>query len=206
MIQSIIRLFKRGDKNNQSMDFIIVGLGNAGNDYAMTRHNVGWLLLDEILGDQVGWSHDKYAQAMVSKDTLLELLYVKPLTMMNNSGVSVRQLKDRYHLVNEQIIVVYDDIDLPLGKMKVSHNRGSGGHNGIRSIEQHLGASDYTRIRIGISQELENGQVIKPNVLGKFTTEELEKVRAIVPDFKKALHLIVVEGREAAMNVANVKK
>lgn len=188
----------------KTLDFLIVALGNPGPKYLETRHNAGWIVLDQFTRD-LDWNESKYAQAAYAKDALgkTEVEYIKPLTMMNNSGVSVRYAKDKHHILNENIIVLYDDIDLPLGKIKISHNRGSGGHNGIRSIEQHIGGADFTRIRIGISRELEGGKVHKPPVLGKFNDEEMKKLNLVSKKAKEAIRLLVVEGREAAMNAIN---
>jgi len=129
--------------------------------------------------------------------------YVKPHTMMNNSGISAQYALDKHNVSPNYMLVIYDDIDLPLGSMKMSFNRGSGGHNGIRSIEQHLGTPKFIRLRIGISKELEGGRVVKPNVLGNFEKEELELVESLIPKVKEAIKLIVTKGREKAMNIVN---
>ena len=184
--------------------FLIVGLGNPGEKYEKTRHNAGFIVLSKMLENE-DWVFNKngnveYFKSQVG-DELVE--YLKPQTFMNESGISVRYAKDKHEVSNDGIVVVYDDIDLPVGKLKISHDRGNGGHNGIRSIEQHLGTSNFTRIRIGISLELEDGKVIKPNVLGIFSKEDLETVKKLSSTVQDIIKTIVTEGREAAMNKFN---
>jgi PTH1 family peptidyl-tRNA hydrolase len=184
--------------------FLIVGLGNPGEKYAKTRHNAGFIVLDEILG-AASWEVDKNARAECYKETVggETVHYIKPQTFMNESGVSVRYVKDKHDILEENIVVLYDDIDLPIGKVRISHDRGNGGHNGIKSIEQHLGTTNFTRIRIGISHESEDGKIIKPNVLGVFSKDDFESIKKLAPKVKDSIEIIVKEGREKAMNKFN---
>jgi PTH1 family peptidyl-tRNA hydrolase len=199
--------------------FLIVGLGNPGEKYEKTRHNAGFIVLDEILG-AASWELDKNARAEYCKEIMslppLSLAdsspqageqemvtYLKPQTFMNESGVSVRYMKDKHDILEENIVVLYDDIDLPVGKLRISHDRGNGGHNGIKSIEQHLGTTNFTRIRIGISHEIEDGKIVKPNVLGVFSKDDFESIKKIAPKVKEIIAIIVKEGREKAMNKFN---
>lgn len=184
--------------------FLVIGLGNPGEKYEKTRHNAGFIVVDRILGD-IDWELNKNARAKYFKTTVGEEVveYIKPETFMNESGISARYVKDKHKLSNDNIIVLYDDIDLPIGKIRVSHDRGNGGHNGIRSLEQHLGGTDFMRIRIGISQDAGDGKVIKPNVLGKFTSEELTAIYTVTETVAKALETIIKQGKEATMNKVN---
>lgn len=184
--------------------FLVVGLGNPGEKYEKTRHNAGFIVLDEMFENE-DWGLGKNSKAEYTSESIGEELveYIKPQTFMNESGISVRYAKDKHEISDENIIVVYDDIDLPVGKIKISHDRGNGGHNGIRSIEQHLGTTNFTRIRIGISQELEGGKVIKPNVLGTFSKTDLDTIKKLAVITKDIIKTIVTEGREAAMNKFN---
>jgi len=184
--------------------FLIVGLGNPGEQYAKTRHNAGFIMIDTIL-ENADWDFNKNGNVEYFKTTIgdNEVEYLKPQTFMNDSGLAVRYVKDKHAVSNENIIIIYDDIDLPIGKIKISHDRGNGGHNGIRSLEQHLGGSDFTRIRIGISHDVGEGKVLKPNVLGKFTTAEMLTNSAVAEVVNKILETIVIEGRETAMNKFN---
>lgn len=188
------------------MNYLVVGLGNPGEKYKNTRHNVGWIVLDALVGD-TDWNHDAYAQAVVApyKDNFT---FVKPQTFMNLSGESVRYFLEKKGFTAEQCVVVYDDIDLPLGKMKISFDRGSGGHNGIKSIEQEIGTRQFIRIRIGISKivdtgELSNSELVKPNVLGNFEESELKQVADISKKIGLALYTLHTEGLEKAMTEFN---
>jgi len=178
----------------------IIGLGNPGEKYTYTRHNVAWLVLDQLFPD--GWNHHKYMNAHVRNSN--HGLYIKPETFMNNSGEVVHFLKKEMDIQPEHIVVMYDDLDLPFGVIKIAHNRGDGGHNGVKSIVQHLGSKECIRIRIGISKQLDDGRLAKPNVLGNFSHEEREiineKIAAQIERIIKSLH---DNGLEKTMNVYN---
>lgn len=182
------------------MNYLVVALGNPGNEYALTRHNAGWIVVDGAFPD-LTWGRDSYALAgTAQQDTIL---FAKPVTFMNESGQTVEYFINKKDILPENIIVVYDDIDLPLGKIKISFDRGSGGHNGIKSIEAHIGSREFIRIRIGISKVLESGELVKPNVLGKFEENELEALTSLAPKVKAAIETIVGKGKEDAMNQFN---
>lgn len=190
-----------------NMDYFVIALGNPGDKYKETRHNVGWIVLNRIY--DLDWEHDKYLHADYSRrlDAGKTIHYVLPQTFMNKSGESVAGLQKIFSdFDNKHLIVIYDDLDLPLGKVRVSFDRGSGGHNGIKSIEQHLNSKAFIRIRIGIAQEREEIGIIKPPVLGTFELDEqtviLQKVSPLV---RSILDTIVVEGYEKAMNIYNGK-
>lgn len=180
--------------------WLIVGLGNPGTEYIHTRHNAGWIIIDQAYTDLV-WEKDAYARALVAQHH--HDLFVKPETFMNLSGETVQYFVDKKDYLPERIVVIYDDIDLALGKFKISFDRGSGGHNGIKSIESHLGSREFIRIRIGISKILEDGTLVKPNVLGKFEPAELETLAQVAQRVKLALYTIATEGREKAMTEFN---
>ena len=189
-------------------NYLVVALGNPGEKYEQTRHNAGWILADLAFPD-LEFSRNSYANAGVAKTTISnqDVQIVKPATFMNESGVSVEYFLKKENILPEHIIVMYDDIDLPIGKMKISFDRGSGGHNGIKSIEAHLGSREFIRIRIGISKLLNppagGGELVKPNVLGNFEPSELEILKILAPKVKSALETIISEGKEAAMTKFN---
>lgn len=147
----------------------IVGLGNPGKKYEKTRHNVGFMVIDE-LAKRHDWKINKskfqglYTMELVA-DTKIILL--KPQTYMNLSGQSVRPLMDFYELSEQDILVVYDDLDLPTGKIRLRQKGGHGGHNGIRSMIDQLGTRNFNRLRIGIDRPAPNHTVID-HVLGRF--------------------------------------
>lgn len=182
------------------MKYLIVGLGNPGTEYEKTRHNAGWIIIDHAFPN-LEFGRDSYANAGTAQDG--DFLFVKPATFMNLSGETVQYFVDKKDYLPENIIVIYDDIDLALGKIKISFDRGSGGHNGIKSIEMSLGSREFIRIRIGISKILEDSTLVKPNVLGKFEAGELETLAEVAKRVKLALHTIITEGKEAAMTEFN---
>ena len=160
---------------------LIVGLGNPGADYAKTRHNAGFLLVEKLAANwKSGWTNEKKFQARVARAERggNKVLLAEPQTFMNLSGESVGALVQFYQLPLEKILVVVDDADLPLGEIRLRPAGGSGGHHGLESVAQHLGAKNYARLRIGIGRKNEARQ-ITGHVLGKFSAAEnalLEKV------------------------------
>jgi PTH1 family peptidyl-tRNA hydrolase len=182
------------------MNYLIVGLGNPGIEYEKTRHNAGWIVIDMAF-PQLEFGRDPYANAGTATEG--NLLFVKPATFMNLSGETVQYFVYKKEYLPENIIVIYDDIDLPLGKFKISFDRGSGGHNGIKSIETCLGSREFIRIRIGISKTLESGELVKPNVLGKFEPAELEQLGEVSKKVKTVIETILKEGKEKAMTKFN---
>jgi PTH1 family peptidyl-tRNA hydrolase len=160
---------------------LIVGLGNPGADYAKTRHNAGFLLVEKLAANwKSGWTNEKKFQARVARAERggNKVLLAEPQTFMNLSGESVGALVQFYQLPLEKILVVVDDADLPLGEIRLRPAGGSGGHHGLESVAQHLGAKNYARLRIGIGRKDEARQ-ITGHVLGKFSAAEnalLEKV------------------------------
>ena len=151
---------------------LIVGLGNPGKKYEKTRHNVGFLVLDEFQKEHgfPEFTLLKKHTSLISKDILneTEALLAKPQTFMNNSGKAVKS----FMATKPNLIVVHDDIDIPLGKMKVSENRGSAGHKGVDSIIQALGTKNFTRIRVGIQPAKGKPSNVETFVLKKFTSTE----------------------------------
>jgi PTH1 family peptidyl-tRNA hydrolase len=183
------------------MSYLIIALGNPGEKYKHTRHNAGWLVVNTIYPD-VAWQSDSYAFADITNISD-QLIIAKPMTFMNESGKTAEYFSSKKNIIPEHMIVVYDDIDLPLGKFKISFDRGSGGHNGIKSLESHLGSKSFIRIRIGISKLLEDGTFIKPNVLGNFESDEMNILEDVSKKIKYAIETILKEGKEIAMTEFN---
>ncbi len=192
--------------------YIIAGLGNIGETYQGTRHNVGRSMVSS-------WVHAHGASFVVSKKYRAEIwegrvededvLALLPETFMNESGGSVRKAVHEKKEA-EKLIVVYDDIDLPLGTIRIAFNRGSGGHNGIKSIVESIGTEEFVRIRVGISPSIE-GEVKKPKtaagvlrfVLGRFTKKEEEELVIVEGKVREALDMILAKGVTQAMNMCN---
>lgn len=151
---------------------MIVGLGNPGMKYERTRHNVGFMVVDELsYRYQLPWKKVKQngmvATGMIGSE---KVLLVKPLTFMNESGLCVGPLMDYYDIAVEDLIVIYDDLDLPVGKIRLRTKGSAGGHNGMKSIIQHLKTEEFNRIRVGVDRP-RNGEVIH-HVLGEFSKAE----------------------------------
>ncbi|MGB0925429.1 MAG: aminoacyl-tRNA hydrolase [Minisyncoccia bacterium] len=184
----------------------IIGLGNPGLKYKYTRHNVAWLVFDALgLSD---WKHDKYMNADFTGDAVADelSLYVKPQTFMNKSGEVIATMKKQDDFNHENVVIMYDDVDLLFGQVRVSYNRGDGGHNGVKSITQHIGTKKTIRIRIGVSRLLDDGRLIKPNVLSKFPDDELSEINnTIAPKIEKIIRSLVQHGVDKTMGGFNTK-
>ncbi|MCD6149468.1 aminoacyl-tRNA hydrolase [bacterium] len=178
---------------------LIIGLGNPGEEYKKTRHNAGFIIIDEL---RKKWNlpefkFNKKFNAEVSKKSCglwvmgCGLLLVKPQSFMNRSGEAVRKIMDYYKLTPKNIIVIHDDLDIEIGKYKISANSSSAGHKGVQSIIDNLGTQKFKRIRIGVEKAggRKNRGKISGNdfVLQDFEEEEIEKVRKMVGDIKKEI-------------------
>lgn len=170
---------------------LIVGLGNPGIKYKKTRHNIGWRIIEE-LARQIGvdqWKMEMRFNAFEAQKNIDQekVILLKPQTFMNNSGLSVKLIVDYYKLPIENILVIHDEIDLPLGEIKVQKGRGAAGHKGVESVIKHLGTNDFNRMRIGIKSDRQKIVETEKFVLEKFTPEEEKSIQGII---KKAAVLI----------------
>ena len=153
---------------------LIVGLGNPGKEYENTRHNIGFSLLD-VIAKEKGFTFDNekfnasYAQINVNGE---KVLLIKPLSYMNLSGIVVRKYMDYFKIDKNDLLVIQDDLDMVLGKVKFVYNSSSGGHNGIKNIEEHISTKEYVRLKIGISKNKDVDT--RDYVLGKFSKEDKE--------------------------------
>lgn len=156
---------------------LIVGLGNIGEKYQLTRHNIGFMVIDEITKN-LSTSNIQKSNFHSTLEKSAYDLYSKPTTYMNNSGMAVQAIKEYYKLEMEDIIVIHDDIDLPFGTVKFKIGGGHGGHNGLRSIDVHIG-KEYIRVRIGVGKPQDKADVAN-YVLNNFSKEELNKLPDII--------------------------
>ncbi|NPA55402.1 MAG: aminoacyl-tRNA hydrolase [Epsilonproteobacteria bacterium] len=163
---------------------LVVGLGNIGDKYANTRHNIGFMAIDEILKE--------LSCAPINKDSFFatiyktdDFLFAKPSTYMNLSGKAVEAIKKFYKIDNDDIIVIHDDLDLKLGALRFKKGGSSGGHNGLKSIDEHIG-NDYHRVRIGIGRPTNKEDVVS-FVLGKFESDQQEKLTQALINTKQAI-------------------
>ena len=188
-----------------SPEFMIVGLGNPGREYEYTRHNTGFLTLDRLCVEQ-NTEIKKLKYKSLMGDTVINghrCLLVKPQTFMNNSGEAVRDIANFYKIPPEKIIVIFDDISLPCGKLRVRRKGSDGGHNGIKSIIYHLNSDNFPRIKIGVGEKPHPDYNLADWVLSTFSKDEMELLMEAI---KKALSVLpdMLDGDiDRAMNKAN---
>ena len=185
---------------------LIVGLGNPEPKYDKTRHNIGFAAVDELAKVwQMPLKENKRFQGLFSEGVTpggQKVRLLKPLTYMNRSGQSVRAVTDWYKLKPQAVLVIYDDMDLPVGRLRMRLSGSAGGHNGMKSIIAHLGGQDFPRLRIGIGKSDGNKGTIR-HVLGKFAPEETQAIEEILYVSVKAIELSLKEGIEKSMNRYN---
>ncbi|KKS76904.1 MAG: Peptidyl-tRNA hydrolase [Parcubacteria group bacterium GW2011_GWB1_42_9] len=210
------------------MSYIIVGLGNPGEEYEATRHNAGRMVVEawakkyQAEEDLSDWKFDKLLNAQKSSGEVFpellsgkknkkgeKVLALLPETFMNNSGKALRD-KIKGPKMAEKLVVVHDDLDLPLGSMKIVFNRGSGGHKGLESIIKALKTQAFVRVRLGVCPTTPTGKLKKPVgeklidfIVGEFKPDELKVFKKVTKQAVEALDLIVGEGREKAMGEVN---
>jgi PTH1 family peptidyl-tRNA hydrolase len=182
---------------------VVVGLGNPGRNYEGTRHNVGYDVIDSLAaGPRCGRFQSRFqAQIAELTEDAEKVLLVKPETFMNLSGRSVRQVMDFYQLPLTELLVVCDDINLPLGKLRVRARGTHGGHNGLRNIQEHLGSTEYARLRIGVDAPQDDAV---DHVLGRFRPGERSVIEDAVQKAAQAVMVWVTRGTQACMNQYNV--
>src|SRR5690554_5790881 len=192
-------------KRNDNM-YIIVGLGNPGRKYIGTRHNIGFDAITRISDDfNISLNINKH-KAICGAGFIggEKVLLAQPQTYMNLSGESVRALADFYKVSPENIIVIYDDINLEVGQLRIRKSGSAGGHNGIKNIIQHLGTQDFPRIRIGVGQKPQEWDLVD-YVLSKFSDEENKVLRHALKNASDATKVLIDEDITAAMNIYNRK-
>ena len=198
-----------------SMSYIIVGLGNPGEEYIGTRHNTGRIVLDAVakevgIVDEFKFNKKLNAHVAETKIGKERVTLVEPDTFMNLSGKCVTQLVKSVKAA-ERLVVIYDDFALPLGRIKISFNRSSGGHNGVESIIKALKTEAFVRIRVGTAPEKANGDAKVPHgdekvlkfILSKFKDDELKVLKKVGKRVAEAVEVLIRESREKAMSVYN---
>jgi len=190
---------------------LIIGLGNPGRDYVNNRHNAGFKCIDLFAREHGISLTQRGARSKLGTGELAgtKIVLAKPQTFMNLSGEAVSALMRRYKLSPEDILVIHDDLDLPLGKIRIRERGSSGGHNGLKSIIARLGTQDFPRIRVGISPAEDSDGAVAPevdaveHVLSDFTDAEKTVMREVYPRVAAAIQCILEEGIAAAMNKYN---
>lgn len=184
-----------------AVDFIVVGLGNPGKEYEYTRHNVGYLVIDILCNRYGGKLKKETPNAM--GDTILigskKVLLAKPTTYMNDSGKGVGEIVRRYKTVPSQLIIVQDELDLEPGDVKIKDGGGLAGHNGLKSIKDHIQTEKFLRVRIGVGKPRNSGAGAS-HVLKAFSKKELEEFKISCEEAADAIELIVNTDLQNAMN------
>jgi PTH1 family peptidyl-tRNA hydrolase len=197
-----MRLFRRGERAS-TLDLLVAGLGNPGREYERTRHNAGWLVLDELARRHGGSWRSKFSGSLAEVrvgDARLALL--KPETYMNESGRSLGAAARFFKVEPEQVLVVHDDVDLDTGRLQARAGGGLAGHNGLRSLAQHLGAQDFLRLRIGVGRPGRGDRrSVADWVLSPFAPED--DADALVARSADAVETIVAEGLQEAQQRFN---
>lgn len=181
---------------------LIVGLGNPGKEYDKTRHNVGFMILDNYLQGEL-WSNKfnaKYCTRLINNE---KVIFVKPETYMNNSGLAVEQFVKYFNIDINNILIIQDDLDEEIGRYKLKTNSSSGGHNGIKSIISALNSKDFARLKIGIKNNQKKDVI--DFVLGKFSKDEMNVLNKNMSIFNEIIESFVINGIDKTMNVYNTK-
>jgi PTH1 family peptidyl-tRNA hydrolase len=186
--------------------FLVAGLGNPGNDYAGTRHNIGFLLVESLAAQwRLEWKVERKFHSRLARQEGVprKIILCQPQTFMNASGEAIGALARFYQLPVERMLIAVDDADLPLGQIRLRAEGSSGGHHGLESIEGQLGTRQYSRLRLGIGRRAEDGREIANYVLGRFTAGEREIVEATLARASRQVECWLTDGVQMAMNQFN---
>jgi len=187
------------------MKFLIAGLGNIGPEYELTRHNIGFLVLDRFAdNEKVQFKTERLADKAEIKFKGKTLHLIKPNTYMNLSGKAINYWLQELKIPKENLLVIVDEIALPFGSIRLKANGSAGGHNGLKNIEALLGGQDYPRVRVGIGSDYNKGQQVD-FVLSRFTDKEFEELPAIMDNVIKLIESFATIGIERTMNFFNKK-
>lgn len=187
------------------MNYLVVGLGNIGAEYARTRHNMGFMILDAwAQASNIVFSSDRYGSIAETSFKGRQITLLKPSTYMNLSGNAVRYWMTKLKIPMENLVVICDDLNLPFGTIRMRKNGSAGGHNGLKNIEELLNSANYTRIRIGIGNDFSRGGQVD-FVVGEMQPEEAEKVPAICDKVIKGVKDFTTIGADRTMNIINQK-
>ena len=188
---------------------VIVGLGNPGREYAATRHNVGWWLIDHLadVWHFDGWKKDSQSHVSSGSVGNVKVRLVKPQTYMNLSGAALKNYVHRpFWSAAKDLLIVVDEVQLPVGRMRIRAHGTAGGHNGLKSVEAALGSREYARLRIGVGPSEERKGIYKDLadfVLAPFARDEREDILALMPQLTSTVETWLKEGVEKAMNLHN---
>ena len=187
----------------ENKPFLVVGLGNPGGEYSHTRHNVGFMAIDKFVGKDAQWKNEKNAQTTRLDVNGNKVIFVKPQTFMNNSGLAVGALMAFYKIPLEKVIVVYDDTTLDVGKMRIRKKGSAGGHNGIKSIIAQLGSENFPRVKIGVGSKPHKDADLADWVLSGFSPAEQQALDFALDNAANAALCILEKGIYEAANRYN---
>ncbi len=200
------RGFRHDEKEEEAVMKIIAGLGNPGTKYAGSRHNIGFAVTEALaerhnirLTD--GKFRGRYGTGIIGG---VKVMIVQPQTFMNASGECVGPLASYFHVEPEDVLVIYDDVALDTGRLRIRKSGSAGGHNGMKSLISHLGSQDFPRVRVGVGKKPEQMD-LADHVLGHFAAEDLPVIRQAVAEAADAVEAILSDGIDIAMNRFNVK-
>jgi PTH1 family peptidyl-tRNA hydrolase len=184
--------------------YCVVGLGNPGGEYSASRHNVGFMLAEQLAQKAGADIRRREYQALTARCEIgrAMVLLMKPQTYMNNSGLSVAAASQELGIPPERVIVAFDDMDLPVGRLRLRDRGGSGGHRGVSSISHELATTDFIRVRLGIGRPGPGTEVVD-HVLGNFLEEETPSVEELLNRASLAVEHVIADGAKAAMNHFN---
>ena len=208
----IFELFKKISSENTSsrlpVSHVVVGLGNPGAQYVNTRHNAGFLAIDYICKKYNAHVTKSTCKGLVGEATIggKRVLLVKPQTFMNLSGECVRAVLDYYKISTDNLIVIYDDISLAPGRLRVRRDGSAGGHNGIKSILEHLGTKTFPRIKVGVGEKPHPDYDLASWVLSEFSAEDRRCLDEAMPVVCEGLEKILTSSIDDAMQICNKKK
>ena len=199
-------LFGRRNKSDgDSVNFLVAGLGNIGPEYALTRHNMGFMILDSWAQESgIVFSPGRYGSTAQMSYKGRKIYLLKPSTYMNLSGNAVRYWQRKYNIPLSNLIVICDDINLPFGTMRLRKGGSAGGHNGLEHIELCLGTKEYARIRLGIGKDFEQGGQID-YVLGRLSDQELAQIPEMAARVLQGIREFCTVGADFAMNTLNIR-
>jgi PTH1 family peptidyl-tRNA hydrolase len=182
--------------------WVIAGLGNPGRKYSRTRHNIGFMAVEEI-AQRNGIEFTDRKEYRIGRGSIEghNVILIEPLLYMNRSGPAVNAILKKFTVQFDNLVVIHDDLDMETGKLRIRKTGSSGGHKGVESIIQNIGAKDFIRVKIGIGRE--PGILVEDYVLSKFTRQEISAIKETIGKTTDAVHAIIADGVDKAMNTFN---